>query len=114
MTRPITETMHHIGGGFFIDTASEKMQELVKQVDETNRQGKLELIITVKKTTRGGAMLVTGAVKLTLPKAEPMEAMLFATEDGALTQDNPKQQGLDLKSVPETDKTELKQINQKG
>ncbi len=29
MIRPITDTLRHIGGGVFIDTASDKMAELV-------------------------------------------------------------------------------------
>ena len=33
MIRPITDTLRHIGGGVFIDTASDKMAELVSAVD---------------------------------------------------------------------------------
>lgn len=112
MSKPITDTLHHIGGGFFINTASDKMAELVQKVNETGRAGKLDLSITVKKSTRGGAMHVTGKIKLTNPKEEPMEAMLFATEDGALTPDNPHQKKLDLRMVADKETGELKQINE--
>lgn len=47
--KPITDTMHHIGNGFFIDTASEKMAELVKRVNESGKPGKIDLTISVKK-----------------------------------------------------------------
>lgn len=77
--RPITDTLRHIGGGVFIDTASDKLSELVAAVDQSGKAGKIDMTITVKKATRGGAMVITGKVKLTKPAEEPMEAMLFAT-----------------------------------
>ena len=33
MIRPITDTLRHIGGGVFIDIASDKLAELVAAVD---------------------------------------------------------------------------------
>jgi len=99
--RPITDTLRHIGGGVFIDTASDKMNELVNAVrdSENNKPGKLELTITVKKATRGGAMHITGNVKLKKPSEVAMEAMLFATPEGNLVADDPQQTKLDLRVV---------------
>ena len=105
MTKPITDTMHHIGNGFFIDTASEKMAELVKKVNETNKPGKIDLTINVKKLVKSGAMQITGKVKATMPAEEPMETVLFATEDGGLSPDNPNQQKLNLTVIEDAPKT---------
>ena len=105
MTKPITDTMHHIGNGFFIDTASEKMAELVKKVNETNKPGKIDLTINVKKLVKSGAMQITGKVKATMPAEEPMETVLFATEDGGLSPDNPHQQKLNLTVIEDAPKT---------
>jgi hypothetical protein len=102
MSKPITDTLRHIGGGIFIDTASDKMAELVSAVDGSGKAGKLVIEIKVKKATRGGAMHITGNVKLTKPAEEPMEAMLFATPEGHLVADDPRQTKLDLKSIPST------------
>lgn len=99
MIRPITDTLRHIGGGVFIDIASDKLAELVAAVDATGKSGSIDLKIKMKKATRGGAMHVTGTVKLNKPAEEPTEAMLFATPDGNLTVDDPNQQKLDLRSV---------------
>lgn len=99
-SRPITDTLRHIGGGVFIDTASDKLAELVAAVDSSGKSGRIDLSINVKKATRGGAMILTGKVKVTKPADEPMEAMLFATPEGNLVADDPHQQKLDLKSVP--------------
>lgn len=108
MTRPITDTMRHIGGGVFIDVASDKMKELVDAVSVTGKTGKLTLEISVKKATRGGAMHITGKAKLTKPAEEPMEALLFATPEGNLVADDPNQAKLDLKAVSDTKPTEFK------
>lgn len=54
-TRPITDTLRHIGGGVFIDTASDKLAELVAAVDQSGKAGRIDLTISVKKATRGGA-----------------------------------------------------------
>jgi hypothetical protein len=97
--RPITDTLRHIGGGVFIDIASDKLAELVAAVDSSGKSGRIDLTISVKKATRGGAMHITGKVKLTKPADEPMEAMLFATPEGNLVADDPHQQKLELKSV---------------
>ena len=99
MIRPITDTLRHIGGCVFIDIASDKLAELVAAVDATGKSGSIDLKIKMKKATRGGAMHITGTVKLNKPAEEPMEAMLFATPDGNLTVDDPNQQKLDLRSV---------------
>lgn len=64
MIRPITDTLRHIGGGVFIDLASDKLSELVAAVDSSGKSGKIDLTITVKKATRGGAMHISGKVKL--------------------------------------------------
>lgn len=98
--RPITDALRHIGGGVYIDTASDKLAELVAAVDATGKAGKLTLEVKVKKATRGGAMHITGTCKLTKPAEEPMEAMLFATPEGNLVADDPHQQKLDLKVAP--------------
>lgn len=109
MSKPITDVMHHIGGGFFISTASDKMAELVRKVGETGKVGKIDLTITVKKQTKSGAMHITGKVKTTMPAEEPMETLLFATEDGGLSADNPYQQKLNLTVIDDA-KQPLKTI----
>lgn len=95
--RPITDTLRHIGGGVFIDTASDKLTELVSAVDAAGKPGKMVLEVTVKKASRGGAMHISGKVTIKKPAEEPMEALLFATPEGNLVADDPHQQKLDLK-----------------
>ncbi|NIE67443.1 hypothetical protein [Burkholderia sp. Ax-1719] len=97
--RPITDTLRHIGGGTFMDQASEELAALVSAVDASGKGGTLTLTIAVKKATRGGAMHIAGKVAVKKPGDEPMEAMLFATPEGNLIAEDPRQQKLDLKQV---------------
>ncbi|WP_254699700.1 hypothetical protein [Trinickia violacea] len=77
----------------------------MRAIDANGGSGKLLIEVTVKKATRGGAMLVTGKSTLKKPADEPMEAMLFATVEGNLVADDPRQQKLDLKQVPRASDT---------
>ncbi|TXH43748.1 MAG: hypothetical protein E6Q97_33675 [Desulfurellales bacterium] len=113
MTKPITDTMHHIGNGFFISSASDEFQKLVKKVNESGRAGKIDLTISVKKLVKNGAMQITGKVKATMPAEEPMETVLFATDVFGLQIDHPNQKGLDLKVITE-EKKELKSLEANG
>jgi len=97
--RPITDTLRHIGGGQFMDEASDKLAELVNAVDASGKGGTLTLVISVKKATRAGAMHLGGKVAVKKPGDEPMEALLFATPEGNLLAEDPRQAKLDLKQV---------------
>ncbi|MDR0771288.1 MAG: hypothetical protein LBE75_08895 [Burkholderiales bacterium] len=100
----LTETLKHIGGGVYLDTASDKMAELVQSVGESGKAGALTLTISVKPATRGGAMHITGKYTLKKPAETPMEALLFATPEGNLLADDPKQNKLDLKTTEDPPK----------
>ncbi|NHR08386.1 hypothetical protein HA052_24650 [Chromobacterium haemolyticum] len=99
--RPITDTLRSLGHGTFIDDASDALNKLVTAVDETGRAGKLTLTLSIKKATRGsGAMVVQDEIKLSLPKPDSRETMLFATPEGNLVTEDPRQQTLELRTVP--------------
>lgn len=109
-TRPITDTLRQIGGGSYLDEASETLAELVNAVAASGKAGKLTLEIKVKKTTRGGAMHIAGTCKVSKPAEEPMEAMLFATPEGNLVAEDPHQQKLDLRVAPGAQDTPSSQL----
>ncbi|MCL2829382.1 MAG: hypothetical protein FWD77_01440 [Betaproteobacteria bacterium] len=112
MKKPITDTLRHIGGGIFMDTASDQLAELVQAVETSGKAGKIVLEIAVKKTTRSGAMTLTGKIRLVKPPEEPMETLLWATPEGNLLSEDPNQRTLDLKRVPTAPKAELKTATQ--
>lgn len=97
----IIQTLGRLDGGFFIGRATDAEQELVRSIVETGKAGSLTITLSIKPATRGGAMVIRGDVKLKKPAEAPTETMMFATEDGELLVDDPKQMRLDLQVIPE-------------
>lgn len=109
--RPITDTLRHLEGGTFIDEASDKLSELVKAVEATGKPGSITMTIKVRRAT-AGALAVIGDVKAKVPAEPKTEALLFATPEGNLMAQDPRQNNLDLKPVAVEAARELKQIAQ--
>lgn len=101
--RPITDVLRKVAGGVLLDRTSDQFADLVRTIDASGGSGTLTLTLTVKKASRGGAMLVTGKCATKKPADDPLEAMLYATPEGNLVADDPRQEKLDLKSVESAD-----------
>ena len=99
MAKPIQDTLRHLMGGTFLDEAGEKLAELVAAVDSTGKAGKITLTIAVKKSTKA-AMAVTADIKISKPMEAPDATLMFATPEGNLLTEDPRQQKLALKQVP--------------
>ena len=98
MARPLTDTLRLLDDGVFLARASELMAAMVRGVDDTGRPGKLTLTLDVKRGSKG-AMLIVPHVATKVPEDKPEATMLWATTEGNLTVDNPRQQKLDLRQV---------------
>ncbi len=105
----LLDTIRRISGGAYGDKAEEQLAQLVKAVDETGRAGTLTLNIKVSKATKGGAMIITGKHTCKLPPDDEMSAVLFADENGRLTENMPGQD--DSKTLFSVDKNKPKIIN---
>jgi len=90
-----------------LDVAGERFSDLIKAVTDTGKAGALTLKIEVKPST-AGALAVKGDVTAKMPKGLPAESLLWATPDGNLVADDPRQQKLPLRAI-EDKKPELKQ-----
>ena len=109
MARSITDTLRHLEAGCLIEEASELLAELVKAVDATGKDGSLTISIKLRKAT-AGALAVTGNVSIKKPAEPAIESLLFATPEGNLLTEDPRQTKLDLKPIAVETK-ELKQVN---
>lgn len=98
MSKPITDTLRHLGAGCLMDDAAEALSGLVLAVDSTGKVGKLTIEISLRKAT-AGALAVTGSIKVKKPAEPPMESLMFPTPEGNLLTEDPRQQKLELKSV---------------
>ena len=96
--KPIHDTLRLLDGGAFLDAASDKLAALVKAVDETGKGGTLVIKLELKRVS-GGALNITPHVSTKVPEAKPDGLLLWPTVEGNLSQDNPNQRKLDLRSV---------------
>lgn len=83
-----------------MDYAGEKLSELVSAIESHNKAGVLTMKISVKPST-AGALAVKAEVAIKKPVGAPPEALLWATPEGNLVADDPRQKKLELKAVPE-------------
>jgi len=81
-----------------LDHAGEQFAELIKAIVSTNKAGTLTLKVDVKPST-AGAMAVKATVAIKKPKGLPPESLLWATPDGNLVADDPRQMKMELKPV---------------
>lgn len=107
--RPITDVLRQIRQGLFVDDASEEMAALVNQVTEQRKAGKLTIEITVKPAgAKSAALIVTGKCTAKSPQSAPDETLMFATPEGNLLTEDPRQQKLDLKVAAVPSASDLK------
>lgn len=101
--RPFTEFLHLQRGGSLHVELGEALNDVVEAVTETGKGGKVTLTITVKPIGKSshGQLMVTDAVKVTLPEGERGESIFFADDDHNLVRDNPNQPEIPgLREVP--------------
>jgi hypothetical protein len=92
-----------------LDHAGEQFAELIKAIVSTNKAGTLTLKVDVKPST-AGAMAVKASVSIKKPKGLPPESLLWATPDGNLVADDPRQMKMELKPVAADPVRELKTV----
>jgi hypothetical protein len=99
MGKPITHHLAKLQNGLFVDTCSDLFANVLRMVEETGKAGKLTITLDVKKTNA----LVSINAKVTDKTPEPKADadMFYVTEDGDLSEKNPRQRELELR-VAET------------
>ena len=94
--KPFFDTLRDVRAGAVIDDLAEKFQELVLAVETTGKGGSLTLKLEVKpfKGTSEGAVVVTDHLGLKKPCIETSGTVLFATPEGNLQRNHPRQESL--------------------
>lgn len=100
MARPFAEFMREHRNGTTHDELSDRLQELVTAVVDENRGGKLTLTISVKPVGKSGGLEVAAEVKLAAPKPVAGVSIFFATPEGNLVRQDPRQATMELREVP--------------
>lgn len=116
MTKPINENLRDVrveteNGDLvsLLDHAGEQFADLIKAICTTNKAGTLTLKVDVKPST-AGALAVKASVSVKKPKGLPPESLLWATPEGNLMADDPRQTKLELKPVAVEPARELKTV----
>lgn len=93
--RNLQETLEGLGDGKLLQKLTEEAAAVVKGVATTKKKG--EVVLKLKFSNAGGMVKVSAEVKATVPKEPVEETLFYATDDGALTKEDPKQ--LPLRNV---------------
>lgn len=93
-----------------LDHAGAKFSELVNAVMANNKAGSLTLKIHIKPST-AGALAVRSEVSTVKPKGMPPESLLWATPEGNLIAEDPRQTKLDLKPLTAEPARNLKTVS---
>lgn len=90
--RLITDVLRDIRKGKVVEVASEKLAELTQAVLDTNKGGKLTIVMEVKPQGRGdNAIIMSVKVESKIPELDLPEAIFFADLDGNLLREDPTQ-----------------------
>jgi hypothetical protein len=87
-------TLLAIGAGRTHRDLSQQLREVIKACNATFKAGKIQLTLNFKPQKGTGAMFVTADIKAAKPKFDADPSIFYATEDGALHRNDPKQQSL--------------------
>jgi hypothetical protein len=95
----LTVLQTHRGAGVLSD-ASDALAQLVAAVQATGKPGTITLTLKISPASRGNAAVVLGdRIVAKVPQTAAEESFWFATEDGRLLRDDPRQGRLQLRAV---------------
>lgn len=102
--RPFALTLQEIGAGRLAARVSEQLADLTSAVVATGKKGKITLTIEVAPVKKANAntLMVSGSSKAAIPEPEDASptSVFFATDDGTLSRDDPRQPQLPLRGLP--------------
>lgn len=105
----ILKTFSELRRGGALTDLDGALAEVVKAVVATGKTGKVTLTLDIKQLGRGGALTVTDTISTKVPKLPVPDTVFFATDDGELVKEDPKQPKLPLREV-EAKKEELRDV----
>lgn len=91
-------TLQRHRGGKVLEEASAKLAEVVAGVMASGKNGSVTITLNVKVASRGqNAVTVTDKVTGKVPSATTPDSFWFATEEGALMKDDPRQKEMQFR-----------------
>lgn len=109
MARPFTDTLLALRHGELLDELSDAINELTTACAETGKAGTLSMTIKLKPGN-AGQIEVIDEVKLKLPAPTKGSTLMFATPEGNLVRNDPRQMSIEGLRQVDTSTGEIKQV----
>ena len=93
MKRSFMQILNEVRFGEAAEELTDKLQELVAAVDNTQKQGELTFKLVLKPGA-GGTIEILDTIKTKIPEPKKGASLFFATVEGNLTMNNPRQPDL--------------------
>ena len=103
-------TLNAIYNGALADELNDKLTEVVRAAEATGKVGSIGITLKIKTKGNSGQVEITPAVTAKIPEHERGTALMFATPEGNLQLQDPRQQALDLKEAMRPKEKPLKQV----
>lgn len=93
-----SDVIVNLRGGRLHDELNEQLKEVVNAARATGKAGSLSINLTVKVSGAGSdyTMEVSDKIKQVIPEPAKKGSIMFATQEGRLIRDEPKQETLPL------------------
>lgn len=109
--RPFTDTINALRYGTLNDDLTSALNDLVKICDNTGKAGELTLKLKLKPG-KGGQMEIIDELIVKAPKEEKGTSIFFATPEGNLTREDPRQLNIEGLRSLDMETGELRRVTQ--
>ncbi len=108
--KTFTQTLDQLRYGTLTDELTDALHQLTADCTDTGRSGKLTITLQLKPG-KGGQVEVFDEIKVTPPKRERASSIMFATPEGNLQREDPRQKQIEgLRSVDDHKPAELRNV----
>jgi hypothetical protein len=107
--RPFNHTIAQLRYGTLNDELTKALHELTQKCGDSGKAGELKLVIRLKPGS-GGQMEVFDDITLKLPKEQKGSSIMFATVEGNLQREDPRQKTLEGLKTVEQEQRELRKV----
>lgn len=107
--RPFPQVLNELRYGEVVQELTDKLNELVKAVENTRKGGEIVLKLKLVPTKSNGAIDIIDTIKASIPELPKGSSLFFATVEGNLVRNNPNQPELTgLRTVEVEQRGEVK------
>jgi hypothetical protein len=110
-SRPFTDTINALRYGTLNEDLTAALNDLVKVCDNTGKAGELTLKLKLKPG-KGGQMEIIDELIIKAPKEEKGTSIFFATPEGNLTREDPRQLNIEGLRSLDMETGELRRVAQ--